>query len=100
MRMLQPDPGHELTYSDPEVARIGVKSVIDAYMRSYGEQDIEGDSRRLKILEDRRSVLGSELQSLKNRILSLANEYGSDDLGDIYQFKLNQMLFLVMVLIQ
>lgn len=79
------------TDGDPQVAAAAVKSVIEAYMISYGENDLENESKRLRVLEDRRTALANELASLRDRTLTLANEFGSDALDQSYQFKLEQM---------
>ena len=76
---------------DPHAAQIGVKSVLDAYMQIYGANDVVGQADRVRILEQRRSSLTSQLTSLRQRIFSIANEFGSDALEQMYDFKVQQL---------
>jgi len=79
------------TDEDPEVADAAVAAVIDAYMAIFGERGIRDRQERLKVLEDKRTAYLNELTGLNKRILDLAEEYGSDSLRGIYQFKLGEM---------
>ena len=80
-----------LSDRDPDAAGIGVKAVIEAYQKLYGETDADNQARTLQILEDRRTALANELKSLNERVLGIANEFGTDSLGPIYDFKLQQL---------
>ncbi len=80
-----------LTDEDPLAAKAGTKSVIDAYVKIYGESDAESDTQRSQVLEERRTVWANQLKALNDRIMSIANEFGSDSLEPIYQFKLAEL---------
>ncbi len=79
------------THGDPEVARVAVRSVIPAYMEIYGEEDLKREEARLNVLEQRRVALTNELKSLQDRIHAIANEFGSDSLEQVFQFKLKEV---------
>lgn len=83
----------ELTFDDhdPEAARIAVGATIDAYQHLYGENDSESATQRLQVLEERRVALSNELKGLNDRILAISNEYGSNALDKLYQFKLDEL---------
>ena len=79
------------TSPDPDIARNAVSTTIDAYKRIYGETDAANDLNRISKLEQRRVSLSNQLASIRSRILSIANEFGSDALEQIYDFKLQQL---------
>jgi succinoglycan biosynthesis transport protein ExoP len=71
---------------DPQAATTVVQSMIAAYHKVYDETNT--DSSRLQILEERRTTLGNELKGINDRILNIAQEFGSDSLDPIYNYKL------------
>jgi len=79
------------TDPDPDMAQASVKTVINAYTRIYGEHDNISEADRLQILEERRASLTNQLASIRSRILGIANEFGSDALDQMYQYKLEQL---------
>jgi len=79
------------TDSDPSLARIAVRTVINAYARIYGEKDNIGETSRLQLLEQRRVALTNQMASIRSRTLDLASDFGSDALDQMYGFKLKQL---------
>lgn len=73
---------------DRQAAMRGVQSVINAYMEIFGERDQLEDARRIQALEDRRTKLNAEVRSNEQRINALANIYGTEQLDEMYQMKL------------
>ena len=82
-----------VAFRDPDAnaAQVAVKAVVDAYMNIYGESSEVGDSERMRILEQLRTSLSGQLSSLRQRVLSIANEFGSDALEQMYTFKVEQL---------
>ncbi len=82
-----------VSFSDPvpDIARTAVKTTIDAYIRIQDETNVASNTGRLQLLEQRRTRLANERASIRTRILDIANEFGSDALDRIYQFKLTQL---------
>jgi Mrp family chromosome partitioning ATPase len=76
---------------NPDVATAAVRSVIDAYQKVYGENDVDSGAQRIQVLEERRATLTAQLKSLTDRILAIATEFGSNKLEPIYEFKLKAM---------
>jgi Mrp family chromosome partitioning ATPase/uncharacterized protein involved in exopolysaccharide biosynthesis len=74
-----------------EAASDAVASVIQAYMKIFGERDIKADQERFRVLEERRTALINETNQIGERIERLAREYGSQTLDQMYQFKLEEM---------
>ena len=79
------------TDTDPDAAQTGVRSVIDAYMEIFGEQDRKRNDERFSVLEKRRDLLNTQIQALRKRIADIAEEFGSDSLDAVYDFKLAEM---------
>ena len=79
------------TDPDPDMARIATKTIINAYDKIYSERDNREDAGRLQLLEQRSASLANQLTNIRDRILEIANEFGSDDLGQAYEFKLGQL---------
>ena len=77
--------------SDRNAAKVGLNSVIKAYMVMFGEQEIAREEMRLQNLEQLRTVLKNQISSIRERIQQIANEFGSDSLGKVYEFKLEEM---------
>lgn len=79
------------THEDRQGAMAGARAVIEAYEEIFVERDKQRDSVRIEVLQARRVDLTNELRSLRDRILSIANEFGDDSLDNIYEFKLEQL---------
>jgi succinoglycan biosynthesis transport protein ExoP len=78
------------TDRDLNVAMAAVKSIIKAYTDINGETDNEGDAHRLQALEDLRTSLSNQERGLRDQILQLANENGTDDLTQLHDLKAEQ----------
>lgn len=76
---------------DPRAARLGVAALIRAYEAIYQEFDISNSSDLLQVLEERRTILASELKAVRDRKIALASEFGSDSMEKIYQSKLDAL---------
>lgn len=76
---------------NPAAAEAAVRAVIASYMQIHGESDAAGDSERLRVLETRKLNLTNQLANLRDRILAIANEYGTDALDQIYEYKLTEL---------
>jgi Mrp family chromosome partitioning ATPase/uncharacterized protein involved in exopolysaccharide biosynthesis len=76
---------------DPKAAMISVKAVVEAYWRLYSEDDNESGKRRQEILQARETELTTTVANIRDRILTIAKENGSDDLSDLCKFKLVQL---------
>ena len=75
---------------DPKAAQIAVGAVIDAYMHIFGETDAQSQTNRVQILQSQQQTQKSQLKSLREQILSIANEYGSDALDEAYNFNVQE----------
>ena len=82
-----------ITFEDTnkEAANAAVKGIIDAYMQIYGERDVAEEAQRLGILEQRRTALSNQLESMRSRIRAIADEFGSDALEQMYEFNLSEL---------
>jgi Mrp family chromosome partitioning ATPase/uncharacterized protein involved in exopolysaccharide biosynthesis len=83
----------QVSFTDlnPTAAVIGAKSVIEAYEKIYGESDVGADSRTMQVLEDRRTALTNEISGYTGRIQTIASEFGSDALEEMYKHKLVEL---------
>ncbi len=79
------------TDGEPKRAQAGVKAVVDAYMKIYGEQNTATDAQRFQVLEERARGLNSEIDGYQAEILKIANEYGSDDLAAVYAYRIQEL---------
>jgi len=82
-----------ISYDDPkpDIAKNAIKTIVEAYMKLYGEVDAANNTGRNQILEQRRASLSNQLASIRSRILAIANEFGSDALTQTYDFKLTRL---------
>jgi Mrp family chromosome partitioning ATPase/uncharacterized protein involved in exopolysaccharide biosynthesis len=78
------------TDQDSHVAAIAVKSILQAYQATSGDTDGTNNAQRLQVLEELRTSLTNQKRALGDQILALANEFGSDELQNRYQFKLEE----------
>ena len=83
----------QVTFNDPvpEVSMAAVKAVIEAYMKVNGETDSESTSQKIQTLESMRQVKAADLKGLNDRIMAIANEYGSSALTRMYEAKLDRL---------
>jgi uncharacterized protein involved in exopolysaccharide biosynthesis len=75
---------------DPQLAAAAVRAVLDAYLRVASENDTDMNNQKLKILEDRRATLVARLKALNDRVMGIANEFGTDSLERFYNPKLEE----------
>lgn len=76
---------------DADAAATATKAIIEAYELLYREQDTESQSERLRVLQDRQVSLTNQINSLRERIFAIANEFGSDGLSRLHAFKLEEL---------
>ncbi|HEX2972350.1 MAG TPA: hypothetical protein VHP11_08445, partial [Tepidisphaeraceae bacterium] len=76
---------------NPDAAVAAVRSVIDAYQKVYGENDVDSGAQRIQVLEERRTTLTAQLKGLTDRILAIATEFGTNKIEPIYEFKLKEV---------
>lgn len=93
---IQRDRGAEvinIRFTDrmPDAAQTGAKSVLDAYMEIFGEEDIKRHELQLSVLENRRATISGEVKALRERIFQIANQYGTDSLEVPYTFQMTEM---------
>ncbi len=79
------------TDTNPHVAMAVVKAVVEAYMKLYGASESEGNVQRTQILEERCTALSAELKATNQRIMTIADEFGSTALGRMYEFELDEL---------
>ncbi len=80
-----------VTDTDPKAARAAVNAVLDAYQEIYGEQGELSVSQKERQLVDREATLDRELQSLRERIFQIADEYGADTLDRLHEARVSEM---------
>jgi Mrp family chromosome partitioning ATPase len=76
---------------DLNAAMAAVKSILQAYLEISGETNGAEDAHRLQVLEDLRVSLANEAHGLHDRVLAVANEFGTDDLSQRYQMKVAEV---------
>ena len=79
------------TDEDPEAANAAVRTLIDAYMKIYGESDTRTKQERMKLLEARQTALMDKINAKNKQIWGLAGAYGSDSLEEMYRFELQEL---------
>ncbi|MFA9478193.1 GumC family protein [Phycisphaerales bacterium AB-hyl4] len=95
LNIMQPRGNEFITvrYRDPdrEASKVAVRSVLQAYQRIHVERDRTSRRQTMTALEERRQHLNNEISRVSRRIQSIAQEYGSDALEQMYQFQLSQV---------
>jgi Mrp family chromosome partitioning ATPase/uncharacterized protein involved in exopolysaccharide biosynthesis len=79
------------TDTDPNVPAVAVRSTIEAYVRLYGERDAKMEAQTLQVLETRRAALIEEQDKLNGQMLEIANDYGSNALEPLVQYKAQEL---------
>jgi succinoglycan biosynthesis transport protein ExoP len=79
------------TDKDPKVAAVAVKAIIQTYERFYNDNETESGMPAMNLLENRRNELNAQLNSINDRILAIANDFGSSALQEVYEFKLSEL---------
>ena len=72
--------GVTMTSRNPREAEQIVNSFIQAYMSVIESSSLEGENRRLNLLEDERKIILGKIQTQRAEIQSLAKQYGADSL--------------------
>ncbi len=86
-----------VTNIDPAVAQAGVSSLIQAYKRLFVEQDSQEDEQRLSTLQQRRTTLTNEAATIRQQIQAIAERYGTEELGPLYDGRRKQVEELEML---
>ncbi len=76
---------------DPTAAATAVKAVIQTYERFFPELEDESGTPTMTLLEARRQSLAGELNGINDRIQSIAKDFGSSSLQQVYDFKLSEL---------
>jgi polysaccharide biosynthesis transport protein len=79
------------TDEDRAVARIAVEAIIRAYMQLRPEFDVQADSRRLDVLNERLVSKRSQFRQLTQQIRDISESYGTDELGPLLNAKIQQI---------
>lgn len=75
--------GVTMASRNPREAEQIVNSFIQAYMSVIESSSLEGENRRLNLLEDERKIILVKIQTQRAEIQSLAQLYGADSLGGL-----------------
>lgn len=75
----------------PEAAQAGAKSIVESYMEIFGEEDIKRRELQLNVLEQRRTALINQTKVLRDRIMEIAEAYGTDSLDATFEFKQEEL---------
>jgi Mrp family chromosome partitioning ATPase/uncharacterized protein involved in exopolysaccharide biosynthesis len=71
--------------NDPGTAAAAVTAVINSYQELYNAQDRQMDHQRLGVLEDQQNALQTKIESLRNRLRTGAQQYGTTKLDTFYE---------------
>lgn len=75
------------------------KQIVDAFIKAYMAVEVtssaEGEDRKLTVLENERKVLDEKLQNERETSRQLAEEYGTSDMTDRYDMKLQRVASLL-----
>jgi hypothetical protein len=81
-------------HPDPKVAQAGAHAITMAYYNLRMNQNQTEAMRRVRLLDERRSLLGTEIARLDQQLLEAATVWGSTDLSVIHTYKLQESLRL------
>lgn len=76
------------TDSTPVGAQMGVRMLIESYMKISGEQST---NQRIQSTQERGSQLSRDLDNLNKRIGDVTQKYGTDDLKQLHQAKVLEL---------
>lgn len=76
---------------DKSRVRFGAQAVVEAFMQVYGETDQVQEAERLELLRERSEMLTTEIEGLRQQILELANDYGTDALQEMHSFQIREL---------
>ncbi len=80
-----------VTDQEPKAAQAAVNAVLDAYQEIYGELGDLNVSQKERQLVEREATLDREVQSLRERIFQIADEYGADTLDRLHASRIAEM---------
>ncbi len=80
----------EVSFTDatPAGARAGVRLLIESYMKLTGDQSA---NQRVQIIEERSKQLATELEGLNKRIAEISQKYGTDNLKQLHESKVQEL---------
>jgi Mrp family chromosome partitioning ATPase/uncharacterized protein involved in exopolysaccharide biosynthesis len=83
----------EVSFSDrdPKAAFAAVKAVIRTYERIFEDSERGSNGPKIARLENRRRDLSVQLNGINERILTIANDFGSASLQEVYNFKVSEL---------
>jgi Mrp family chromosome partitioning ATPase len=79
------------THPNAKRAEGAVKAIVNSYKTIFEERDVRSDANLRSILESLKMNLINEQKSVKDRILAMASESGTDSLEQNYQFKMQEL---------
>jgi Mrp family chromosome partitioning ATPase/uncharacterized protein involved in exopolysaccharide biosynthesis len=77
--------------SDPKLARAGALSMCLAYQTYFKLKDPFHFNEHVKMLEERKNSIASDLHDLQVRLDDLSNIYGTSDLGDYLSEEMREL---------
>lgn len=80
-----------VTDQEPRAAKAAVDAILDAYQEIYGELGDLNVSHKERQLVEREATLDREVQSLRERIFQIADEYGADTLDRLHAARIAEM---------
>lgn len=69
------------TDKDPRRAQAGAKSIKEAFLSVYIDNDVSQEKDRFNILDTRANTRRKEIAEIEEKVNTIAEEYGSDDLA-------------------
>jgi len=84
-----------MTSDNPEEAKKIVDAFIRAYMLVEVSSSLQGQDQTLTLLENEQKVLSEKIESQREQILQLGQEYGSVSLGGRYDMMLQRVSSLL-----
>lgn len=76
---------------DPGRAKAATAAVVATYMEVYGVSDAEGSADRFNKLATHQEKLESDATNLREKIIELAKEFGTDDLSAAYESEVSKL---------
>lgn len=76
------------TSENPQRAQAAVRGMIDAYQAVYGDHSTQ---ERIRGFERTREELEEEIEALRAEVGGVAERYGTDELEEIFEFKMMEV---------
>lgn len=76
---------------DPDSARAGVGAVIGSFVSIFGDLSWQDLQMRLGIITNVKNSLTRDIQRMEQQLRDETRDYGTDDLGDVYRMRLQQV---------